>query len=154
MAETSRYGATMAEHPDLVEMQARYERASASGPAVITDGLVLLAGLWLAISPWTIHFNGSAPDVTISNLILGIAVAVVALGLTLMPLRMVRLSWATAVIGAWVIVSQWIIQQSGSTTSINLNNIITGAVILLLGVAAATILLRAGSRPVAARMAG
>ena len=146
MAETSRYGASMADHPDLVEMQARFERVSASGPAVITDGLVLLAGLWLAISPWTIHFNGTAPDVTTSNLVLGIAVAVVALGLTLMPQRMVRLSWATAVIGAWVIVSQWVIQQSGSTTSINLNNIITGGVILLLGVAA-TILLSAGSRP-------
>jgi hypothetical protein len=152
MAETSRYGASMADHPDMVEMQARFERVSASGPAVITDGLALLAGLWLAISPWTIHFNGTAPDVTTSNLVLGIAVAVVALGLTLMPQRMVRLSWATAVIGAWVIVSQWVIQQSGSTTSINLNNIITGGVILLLGVAAAMILLRADSRP-SARLA-
>jgi hypothetical protein len=150
MADTSHYREAMATHPDLVEMQARYERASASGPAVVTDGLVLLAGLWLAISPWTIHFNATAPDVTVSNLILGIAVAIVALGLTMSPQRMARLSWATAVIGAWVIVSQWVIQQTSSQTGIWVNNIITGAVILLLGIAAAMIL-RAASVPAGPR---
>jgi hypothetical protein len=146
MAETSRYPDTMASHPDLVEMQARFEEASASGPAVITDGLTLLAGLWLAISPWTIHFSATAHDIMVNDLILGLAVALVAVGLTLAPHRMVRLSWATAVIGAWVIVSQWVIQQSSSTTGIMINNIVTGAVILLCGLAAAMIL-RAGSRP-------
>src|SRR3954471_21438578 len=135
MTETSRF--SMADHPDLAEMQARYERASASGPAVITDGLVLLAGLWLAISPWVLHFTATAPDVAMSNLILGIAVAVVALGLTLMPQRMVRLSWATALIGAWVVVSQWVIQQSDTTAGIWINNVLTGGITLLLGVAAA-----------------
>lgn len=146
MTETSRYAGTMATHPDLIEMQARYERVSGSGPAVLTDGLVLLAGLWLAISPWTIHFNLSAPGVTVSNLVMGIAVAVVGLGLTVLPQRMVRLSWAAACIGAWVAVSQWVIQQSGSTTGIVVNNIITGVVILVLGVAAAMIL-QAADRP-------
>lgn len=143
MTETSRFA--MADHPDLMEMRERYERASASGPAVITDGLVLLAGLWLAISPWVIHFNATAPDVMLNNLILGLAVAVVALGLTLMPARMVRLSWATAVIGAWVVISQWVIQQSGTSLGVWLNNLITGGLIALLGIAAAVIL-TAGSR--------
>ena len=147
MTETTPFA--MADHPDLVEMRERYERVSASGPAVITDGLVLLAGLWLAISPWVIHFNTTARDVAVNNLVLGIAVAVVALGLTLMPLRMVRLSWATAVIGAWVVVSQWVIQQSGSNAGIVLNNVITGAITLLLGIAAAAILM-SGSRSAAA----
>jgi hypothetical protein len=148
MTEISRFA--MANHPDLMEMQERYERASASGPAVITDGLVLLAGLWLAISPWVIHFNVTAPDVMLNDLILGIAVAVVALGLTLMPARMVRLSWATAAIGAWIVVSQWVIQQTDSSVGIVLNNVITGGVIALLGIAAAAIL-TAGSRDPSAR---
>jgi hypothetical protein len=143
MMETPKFA--MADHPDLIEMRERYERVSASGPAVITDGLVLLAGLWLAISPWVIHFNATAPDVTLSNLVLGIAVAVVALGLTLMPQRMVRISWATAAIGAWVVISQWVIQQSSSTTGIVLNNVITGGVTALLGIAAGAILM-SGSR--------
>jgi hypothetical protein len=143
MSETTRF--TMADHPDLMEMRERYERTSASGPAVITDGLVLLAGLWLAISPWVVHFNATAPNVTLNNLILGIAVAVLAIGLTVMPLRMVRLSWATAVIGAWVVVSQWVIQQSDSSAGIVWNNVITGGITALLGIAAAAILM-AGSR--------
>jgi len=144
MADSTRFA--MADHPDMIEMRERYERASASGPAVITDGLVLLAGLWLAISPWVIHFNATAPDVALNNLILGIAVAVVALGLTLMPQRMVRLSWATAAIGAWVVVSQWVIQQSSSTPGIVWNNVVTGGVTALLGIAAGVILMT-GSRP-------
>ncbi|MCU7730303.1 SPW repeat protein [Actinoplanes sp. KI2] len=143
MTETSRYA--MADHPDLLEMRERYERVSASGPAVITDGVVLLAGLWLAISPWVIHFNTTAPDVMRNNLILGIAVGVIALGLTLAPIRMVRLSWATAVIGAWVVISQWVILQGGATAGLVINNVITGGVIALVGIAAAMIL-SAGSR--------
>lgn len=83
---------------------------------MITDGTTLLAGLWLAVSPWVVGFDRTAPGVRVSNPIMGVAVAVTALGLTLMPQRMVRLSWATAVIGAWVVVSQWIIQQSPGTT--------------------------------------
>jgi hypothetical protein len=62
-----------------------------------------------------------------------------------MPARMVRLSWATAAIGAWVVISQWVIQQSGSSVGIVLNNVITGGVVALLGIAAAVIL-TAGSR--------
>ncbi|GAB1692900.1 SPW repeat protein [Krasilnikovia sp. M28-CT-15] len=148
MTETTRFA--MADHPDLIEMRERYERASATGPAVITDGLVLLAGLWLAISPWVIHFNATAPEVTVNNLILGIAVAVLAMGLTLTPARMARLSWAVAAIGAWVFVSQWVIQQSSSTAGIVWNNMVTGAVIGLLGIAAGAILTN-GSPPSRAR---
>ncbi|MCU7730313.1 SPW repeat protein [Actinoplanes sp. KI2] len=139
MSETTRFA--MADHPDLLELRERYERVSASGPAVITDGLVLLAGLWLAISPWVIHFNGTDPAITVNNLVLGLAVAVVSLGLTLMPQRMVRLSWATAIIGVWAAVSQWIIHQSGAVAGIWVNNLITGVIIAVLGVAAGVILL-------------
>ena len=137
---------TMRDHPDLAEMQARYERISASGSAVVLDGLVLLAGLWMAISPWVIHFNATAPNVTVNNLILGIAVAVVGLGLTTLPARMSRLSWATALVGAWEIISQWVIQQSGSHPGIVLNNVITGGVTFLLGIGAAAILMRGPRR--------
>ncbi|GIF04192.1 SPW repeat protein [Actinoplanes siamensis] len=139
MNETMGY-VPLGTHPDLIEMQIRYERAAASGPAVITDGMTLLAGLWLAVSPWVIRFDVTAPGVRASNLIMGIAVAVTALGLTLMPARMVRVSWATAAIGAWVVASQWIIERSASTWPIMINNVVTGAVIMVLGVAAVAIL--------------
>ena len=148
MSETTRF--PMADHPDLVELRERYERVSASGPAVVSDGLVLLAGLWLAISPWVIHFNGTDPAITANNLIIGLAVAVLALGLTLLPQRMVRLSWTTAILGVWVAVSQWVIHQSGTAAGIWVNNLITGVIIAVLSVVAGAILM-GGSRTTAKR---
>src|SRR5262249_54897843 len=113
-------------------MRERYERVSATPPAVLVDGLVVLAGLWLAISPWVIHFNQTTPNLTISNLIVGIAVAFIGLGLTIAPQRMLRLSWAMSLAGAWIVVSPWAIQHSGSNAGIIINNAVTGGVILLL----------------------
>src|SRR5690242_12555696 len=76
MVERASYP-TMTDHPDVVEMRERYERISAKQSAAITDGLIVLAGLWLAISPWVIHFNRTQPEITASNLILGLAVAAI-----------------------------------------------------------------------------
>jgi hypothetical protein len=47
-----------------------------------------------------------------------------------------RLSLAVFAIGIWVVVSQWVIQQSSVTGGIIINNVITGGVIALLGLAA------------------
>jgi hypothetical protein len=106
---------------------------------VITDGLLLLAGLWLAISPAVVHFRVLAPNVAQNNLIVGLGVAAVGLGLSMTPRSMLRLSWATALAGVWVIVSPWIIQQASVGTGIVLTNVITGGVIVLLGLAGAGI---------------
>jgi uncharacterized membrane protein SirB2 len=134
---------TMADHPDVIEMRARYERISGTPPAVVTDDLLLLAGLWLAISPWVVHFRDTATNVAQSNLIVGIAVAAVGLGMAMLPRTMQSLSWATFLIGAWVVVSPWVIQKSSVPLGIVLTNVITGGVIALLGLAGAGIVLTA-----------
>jgi hypothetical protein len=142
MVERSQY-TTMADHPDVQEMRERYERISASPPTVITDGLLLLAGLWLAISPAVVHFRVLAPNVAQNNLIVGLGIAAVGLALSMTPRSMLRLSWATALGGVWVIVSPWVIQQTTVGTGIVLTNVITGGVIVLLGLAGASITLAA-----------
>jgi hypothetical protein len=146
MDRGSSYG-TMSDHPDVMEMRERYERVSASPPAVITDDLLLLAGLWLAISPFVVHFRDTAPNVATSNLIVGIAVAAMGLGQAMLPRTMVRLSWASFLVGAWIVVSPWVIQQSSVPVGIYLNNVITGGVVALLGLASAglTIAVRRGA---------
>ncbi|WP_197938416.1 SPW repeat protein [Phytohabitans flavus] len=145
----SRYDTGMQDHPDVAEMRDRYERMTDSSPASIVDGLVLLAGAWLAISPWVVHFDTTTPDLRISNLILGLIVAAIGLGLTIVPRRIFRLSWAVFVIGAWVVVSPWVIQQSSVPVGNWLNNVITGGVTALLGIAAAVMMAasRLQSRP-------
>jgi hypothetical protein len=143
----------MTDHPDVLEMRERYERMSASPPTVITDGLLVLAGLWLAISPWVVHFRDGAPNIAQSNLLVGLVVAAVGLSLSIAPRSMVRLSWATALIGVWVIVSPWAIQHSNVHLGEILTNVITGGVITLLGVAGAgiTLMSNRGARAAARR---
>ncbi|MGI5240122.1 SPW repeat protein [Dactylosporangium sp. CA-139066] len=142
MAEVSQYQ-DFAGHPDIAEMQQRYERLGASGQAVVIDGLVLLAGAWLAISPWVIGFNASAPHLTVNDLILGITIGVIALGLTLAPAHMYRLSWAMAAIGVWVIISPWVVERgvTGVTAGTIASNVATGAVTALLGLGAVGLLM-------------
>jgi hypothetical protein len=138
----------MAGHPDVIEMRERYERISGSPPAVITDDLLLLAGLWLAISPWVVHFHTTVPNVVPSNLIVGIAVAAMGLAQAMLPRTMVRLSLASFLAGAWIVVSPWVIQHSSVPLGLLLTNVITGGVIALLGLAGAGLTVAFGRRPV------
>jgi len=150
MVERSTY-ATMTDHPDVIEMRARYERISASPPAVLTDGLLLIAGLWLAISPWVVHFRDTVPNIAQSNLLVGIAVAAVGLGMSIAPRTIQSLSWAMFLIGAWVVVSPWVIQQARVPVGVVLTNVITGGVIALLGLVGAGITVAARPGRVGAR---
>lgn len=127
-------------HPDILEMRAKYERASWSAGAQAIDGLTLLAGLYLAISPWVAGFFG-LQRITVSNLVTGLFLAALGVGFASAYGRTYGLTWLAPVLGVWAIVSPWILRSA--TTSTLWNNIVTGAVILLLGVGAMTV----GSRP-------
>ncbi|MDG6110524.1 SPW repeat protein [Dactylosporangium aurantiacum] len=141
MADVAQFLTT---HPDLADLEDRAARITASAQSVAIDGLVLLTGGWLAISPWVVHFNAIAPNLTVNNLILGILVTVVALGLTMAPARMYRLSWSMVAIGAWVIIAPFAIQQSASSAGLIWNNAVTGGAVVLLGLAAVGLLMRTG----------
>jgi hypothetical protein len=120
-------------HPDIVAMRANYERASSSTAAQVIDGLTLLAGLYLAISPWVVGFNGLS-RLSVSNLVTGLALAALALGFASAFGRTYGLTWIAPILGIWTILSPWIIRSH--TTGSIWNNVITGIVILLLGLGA------------------
>lgn len=141
MADVSRRSGDLAGHPDVTEMRARYERMLHGRDVVLVDGPVLLAGLYCAISPWVVHFTGSAPDLVVNNLIVGIAIAVLGFGLTQTPSRMYGLSHALAIAGVWLIISPWVVTRSPDAGMI-WNNVVIGAVTFLLGIAAAATLMR------------
>ena len=123
-------------HPDIVEMRERYEQAASSPVAQATDGLSLLAGLYLAISPWVVGFQ-SLTRLSVSNLVLGLALAALALGLASAYGRTYGLSWIVPVIGLWTIIAPWVMHSA--TRASVWNNVITGAVILLLGLGAVAV---------------
>jgi hypothetical protein len=119
------------EHPDLMAMRAHYAEVSARPQLQAAEGLTLLTGLYLAISPWVVGFNGN--PLAVSNLVTGIALAVLALGFGSIYERTFGMGWVAAGIGAWTIISPWAVQHASATTGTIVSNTITGAVAVILG---------------------
>lgn len=140
MADVSRHTSDLTGHPDASEMRERYARVLGGRDVVLLDGPVLLAGLYFAVSPWVVHFSGNT-DLATHNLIVGISIALLGLGLTLAPTRMYGLSWAMCAIGIWMIVSPWVVTRFPDAGMI-WNNVVVGAITCLLGLAAAGVVMR------------
>ncbi|MFG2647943.1 SPW repeat protein [Streptomyces sp. NPDC048436] len=131
MADVSHRG-DIAAHPDVSEMRDRYARVLGGHDVALVDGPVFLTGLFCAISPWVVHFTVSQPVLATHNLIMGIAIGLLALGFTVAPARMYSLSWAMCAMGVWMIVSPWIVGD-GPDLGVILTNVIIGGLTFLLG---------------------
>lgn len=119
-------------HPDAPEMRARYDKVMGGRDVALVDAPVFLVGLYCAVSPWVLPFTDSQPALVTHSLVMGIAIAVLALGFTAMPERMYGLSWAMCAIGAWIIVSTWVVGNSPDT-GVVISNIVVGGLTVLLG---------------------
>jgi hypothetical protein len=125
---------SMEHHPDIVEMRARYEQTASTPRAQAVQTLALLTGLYLAISPWVAGFSGLTA-LAISNLVTGLAYALLLGGLGSPYERTHGMAWAATLIGVWTIVSPWVVYGPVDTTRTIINNVVVGAVALLLGLA-------------------
>ncbi|MFE2445618.1 SPW repeat protein [Streptomyces sp. NPDC059426] len=143
MADVSRAKGDLTGHPDVSEMRERYARMMDARDVVFLDGPVLLAGLYFAISPWVVHFSGTSPNLVVNNLVLGIAIALLGIGLTTAPRRMYSLCWAMSAIGVWMIISPWVVAR-GPDIGMIVNNVVVGAVTCLFGLIAAGMVMRKG----------
>ncbi|WP_405640742.1 SPW repeat protein [Streptomyces sp. NBC_00019] len=132
MANVSPTRGDITSHPDASEMRARYARMLGGRDVALVDGPVFLLGLYCAVSPWILHYTTSQPALVPHNLIVGIAIGLLALGFTQTPERMYGLSWAFCAVGLWMIVSAWIVGDSPDAGVI-LNNVIIGAMAVILG---------------------
>lgn len=131
--ENMRSGA-LTEHPDIVAMSARYERMAETPTAQVTDGLTVLAGLFVALSPWIIGFAGSS--LAINNLVIGLTIAGLGAGFASAFERTHRLTWVCPLLGVWTIVAVWTVSGADATTGVILSNVIGGAAVVVLGLAA------------------
>ncbi|MEO3872092.1 SPW repeat protein [Nonomuraea sp. B12E4] len=122
----------MEQHPDIIRMRERYEAAAAKPAVQLADGLTLLAGLFLAVSPWIVGFTGHT-GLTGNNVITGLAVALLALAFSSAFGRTYGLAWTAPLIGVWTIVAPWVIRGEGATTASIISNVVVGAVIAILG---------------------
>ncbi|MFB0614694.1 SPW repeat protein [Streptomyces sp. AGS-58] len=129
----------METHPDIIDMRQRHEmaeRATTTPKGQAIETLALLTGLYLAASPWITGFNGLS-TLAVSNLITGIAYALLMSGgFGRAYERTHSMAWAACALGVWAIVAPWVVAGNVSTTRTIVNNIITGALALLLALAA------------------
>ncbi len=132
MANVSHTRGDIATHPDAQEMRDRYARMLGGRDVALVDGPVFLLGLYCAASPWIVHYTTSQPALVAHNLIVGIAIGLLALGFTRAPERMYGLSWAMCAMGVWMIIAPWIVGSSPDA-GVVWNNIVIGALALILG---------------------
>ncbi|MFC9816986.1 SPW repeat protein [Streptomyces virginiae] len=125
------------EHPDLVELRARHDRAAATPRAQAVEALALLAGLYLAASPWIAGFNDSV-TLAVTNLICGIAYMLFLGGLGNSYERTHSMAWAAAAIGVWTCIAPWVVTGDVAQTRSITSNLIIGVIATLLALAAAS----------------
>ncbi|KDN79628.1 SPW repeat protein [Streptomyces olindensis] len=146
MANVSPTRGDITSHPDASEMRTRYARVLGGRDVALVDGPVFLLGLYCAASPWIVHYTTSQPPLVTHNLIMGVAIGLLALGFTRAPERMYGLSWAMCALGVWMIISPWIVGDSPDA-GVVWNNIIIGALAVILGLVCAGTAAKASPRP-------
>ncbi|MFE2554083.1 SPW repeat protein [Streptomyces sp. NPDC059355] len=133
---SSTHRAPIEEHPDLVELRARHDRVAATPRAQIVEALALLAGLYLAASPWIAGFNGSV-TLAVTNLICGITYMLLG-GLGNSYERTHSMAWAAAAIGVWTCIAPWVVTGDVAQTRSITSNLIIGVIATVLALAAAS----------------
>jgi asparagine N-glycosylation enzyme membrane subunit Stt3 len=86
--------------------------------------------VYAANSSWLLGFNGSAPSLVAANLVVGIAITMLAGGFAGFYGHTHGLAW---LLGVWLIVAPWVIRGIDRTTSMMLSNVIVGGCVVLLG---------------------
>lgn len=120
---------------------------ASTGSSEVSIGLVLLAGVYLILSPWVIEFTGTF-GMAATNMISGIVLALFAAGCARSAgLRTV--AWVIPVLGLWVIASPWVISRGRGLVPLDypgmpelntatwLSNVIAGVLVLVAGIALA-----------------
>jgi hypothetical protein len=86
-----------------------------------------LLGIWLCISPWALRFD-LEPKATQAAVISGVLI-ILAEVMTLSVYRAWE-EWINVMLGAWLIISPWLLDISASTVSVNF--IVVGLLVLVL----------------------
>jgi hypothetical protein len=121
-------------HPDIVALRMKYEEANETNLAHVVHGFALIAGLYLAISPWVVGFQ-ALTRLAVVNMLTGLVLVALAFGLATAYGRLHGLTWVYPLIGAWAFVAPWVIRGGVDTTAAVANNVVIGAVCFVLGLA-------------------
>lgn len=131
-------------HPDIAELRHRYEVAAEKPAARAVDGLLILCGMYLLLSPWILGFTrfAGSGDLRVNNLITGIAVTLLAMGLASAYGRTHGVAWTLPLLGVWAIIAPWVVSGPAPKGGTIISNVVVGALIFLLGVGAMALPMR------------
>ena len=91
------------------------------------SGLNVLAGIWLIIAPFVLHYGSSGN--TWQEVVFGIIVGVLGIVRWAAP-NLTWPSWTNLVIGIWLIIAPWVIP--GTTAAARWNEAIVGIIVAIL----------------------
>lgn len=114
------------------------QRLKHPGAVVFPSGLDVMAGFWLAISPFAFAFRHPSGTVGIqakaaiaSNIIVGIAICGMAFVRCRTPSKNGRLSWLNLMLGIWVLISPWTLGFAKVHAAM-INNVTLGVIVIIL----------------------
>jgi len=96
----------------------------------IVSGLGLLAAIWLFVSAFVIPGSGW---MAWNDIVFSILIGFFALCRTLAAYQQAWMSWISALLGVWVVLSPWLLLRSPADSMIG-NNVLTGGLIIILSV--------------------
>ncbi|HEY7054801.1 MAG TPA: SPW repeat protein [Mycobacterium sp.] len=123
------------QHPDILALRADYDRKAETPISQATFGLTLLTAVYAAVSPWIVGFDATS-RLTVNNLIVGLTVAVLALGFGSALDRTHGIAWTLPLLGVWLIVCPWILRGVNPTAGMIWSNAWSGGLIVALGLVA------------------
>jgi len=130
---TSESSSAIERHPDIVALRERYDRIGETVPAQLAAGALFLAAGYAAMSPWVVGFRPTSPNLAVTDLITGVAVMVLTVGFGASYGRTHGMAWMAPLVGVWLIVAPWAVQDTDRTTGLLWSNIVAGACVVLFG---------------------
>lgn len=125
---------SMSEHPDIKGLARHSDRFTS--PASYLHTLALLAGAYAAISAWIVGFEDQSP-LAVADLVVGLGV--VLLSFALLREHVPGLTAAYSLMGVWLIIAPWVVQNIDHSTAVIVSNVVVGAIIAATGAAALTV---------------
>ena len=135
---------SMETHPDIAALRARYDELGEGSVPQIAEGLMVLAGLYAAASPWIVGFSGQT-SLMMCNMLAGLAVTLLAVGHASSYGHTHGIAFVAPLLGVWLIVSQWLVSGVTTTAGMIWSNVVVGAVVFVLGAAILSVGMMQGS---------
>lgn len=103
---------------------------------------MLMAVTYAAISPWVLGFHTRSGGLAVSDLIVGLSLAALTLGVAAASLHLHGLTWVAPLLGVWLIITPWVVRGTDRSAGLILSNVIVGACVVLIGAVMTAVSLR------------